>query len=190
MKLHIKNMVCPRCVEAVKKVLKEKQISFEKVSLGEAELLQELDSEKTTELKTALVAVGFELLEDKKAKMVEKVKNLILQLVDTPEDQKHLKLSDFLSKQIGYDYSHISGIFTETQGLTIERFMILQKIEKAKELLSYNELNLNEIADKLHYSSSAALSAQFKDVTGMTPTEFKRLEEPKRNSLDKVGVPK
>lgn len=180
-------MVCPRCVEAVKKVLEEKQISFENVSLGEVVLLQELDSEKRVELKNALVAIGFDLLEDKRAKIVQKVKNLILELIETSEGQKHLKLSDYLSKQVGYDYSHISGIFTESQGLTIERFVILQKIEKVKELLTYNEFNLNEIADRLHYSSAAALSTQFKEVTGMTSTEFKKMKEPNRKSLDQVG---
>lgn len=180
-------MVCPRCVEAVKGVLKEKQIPFEDVSLGEVMLLKDLDQEKTAELKTALMAIGFDLLEDKKAKMVEKVKNLILELITNTGQQRHLKLSDYLSREIGYDYSHISGIFSENQGLTIERYLILQKIEKAKELLTYNELNLNEISDLLHYSSSSALSTQFKEVTGMTPTEFKKLKEPNRNSLDRVG---
>jgi AraC-like DNA-binding protein len=171
-------------VESVKSILNQLNLPFEKVGLGEAKLLHPLEEKNAFELKERLRAVGFELLEDKKAKIVEKVKNLIFELIDRQEEHKSFKLSDYISRNIGYDYSHISGMFTESQGSTIERFMIVQKIERAKELLSYQELNLNEIADRLHYSSSAALSAQFKEVTGMTPTEFRK--EPQRRSLDEV----
>lgn len=187
MKLHIKNMVCPRCIEAVKATLQDMHLSYQQVALGEADLAQELTEAEKKELKERLQAKGFDLLEDKKAKIVEKVKNLVLELIEHFEQHKQMKLSEYLSKQVGYDYSHISGIFSENQGITIERYLILQKIERAKELLSYNELNLNEIADKLHYSSSAALSAQFKEVTGMTPTEFKKLRDLGRKSLDALG---
>ncbi len=185
-KIYIKNMVCPRCIESVRHILTNLDIPLAHVTLGQATLLQPLEQSSIAALKAELHAVGFELLEDKKAKMVEKVKNLIFALIDQAEDHKLSKLSDYLSKNIGYDYSHISGMFTESQGITIERFMILQKIERAKELLSYHEWNLNEIAERLHYSSSAALSAQFKEVTGMTPTEFKKEKEPQRKSLDRV----
>ena len=187
MKIYVKNMVCPRCIESVKKTLEELAIPFQHVQLGDVTLMHALDEGKKKQLKERLVEKGFDLLEDKKAKIVEKVKNLVLELIEHFEDHKLVKFSEYLSKNIGYDYSHISGIFSENQGITIERYLILQKIEHAKELLTYNELNLNEIADKLHYSSSAALSSQFKDVTGMTPTEFKKLREPGRKSLDAVG---
>ncbi len=184
--LHIKNMVCPRCMESVEGILKEMKLPFESIKLGEVVLKDELDAGAAASLKAKLQEKGFELLEDKKTKIVEKVKKLIFQLIDHYEEHKLSKLSDYLSREIGYDYSHISGIFTENQGLTIERFMILQKIERAKELLTYNELNLNEIANRLHYSSSAALSALFKEITGSTPTEFKKLKEPGRKNLDEI----
>lgn len=185
--LHIKNMVCPRCVQSVEGILKEMDLTFDSIQLGEVVLKKDLKLNLTNILKDKLHEKGFELLEDKKAKIVEKVKNLIFQLIDQYEDHKLSKMSDYLSREIGYDYSHISGIFTENQGMTIERFMIVQKIERAKALLTYNELNLNEIANTLHYSSSAALSSQFKEITGFTPTEFKKLKEPDRKSLDGVS---
>ncbi|HTF80080.1 MAG TPA: AraC family transcriptional regulator [Cytophagales bacterium] len=185
-KIHIKNMVCPRCIEAVTAVLNTAGIPFVKVSLGEVQLHTPLDAHATAQLKQQLLDRGFDLLEDKKAKIVEKVKTLILQGITDYETYRTQKLSDYLSKQIGYDYSHISGIFSANQGITIEKFVILQKIERAKELLTYDELTLNEIADRLHYSSTAALSAQFKEVTGMTPTAFKKLRNPLRKPLDNV----
>lgn len=186
-RVHIKNMVCNRCIAAVKHVLRELKIPFQEVILGEATLTTQLDEGTAFLLKDRLITEGFDLLEDKKARIVEKVKNLIGEMIDNYEKYKLLKLSDFLASSLGYDYSHISGTFAENQGVTIERFLILQKIERAKELLSYHEMNLNEIAERLHYSSSAALSTQFKDVTGMTPSDYKKLEHPGRKGLDEVG---
>lgn len=185
-RIHIKNMVCNRCISAVKNLFIELKIAFEEVVLGEATLSNQLDEVTAFLIKDRLIAEGFDLLEDKKARIVEKVKNLIGELLENFEKYKLIKLSDFLASNLGYDYSHISGTFAENQGITIERFLILQKIERAKELLSYHELNLNEISNTLHYSSSAALSTQFKDVTGMTPTDYKKLEHPDRKPLDKV----
>jgi AraC-like DNA-binding protein len=185
--LHIKNMVCPRCIEAVQGILQDLKIPYQQVSLGEVSLSQALDTLTSADLKRRLQERGFDVLEDKKAKIVEKVKTLILHLIDDDTTYKHQKLSDYLSKQIGYDYSHISSIFSGNQGITIERYMILQKIERVKELLTYDEQSLNEIADRLHYSSTAALSAQFKEVTGMTPTAFKKLQNPERRSLDDIS---
>jgi len=185
-RIHIKNMVCNRCIAAVRHILTELKIPFKEIILGEVTLKTQLDEGTAFLLKDRLITEGFDLLEDKKARIVEKVKNLIGELLDNFEKYKLIKLSDYLASSLGYDYSHISGTFAENQGVTIERFLILQKIERAKELLSYNELNLNEIADRLHYSSSAALSTQFKDVTGITPTEFKKLKHPDRKPFDEV----
>ena len=185
-KVYIKNMVCPRCIESVQNVFQQLNIPVENVTLGEATVLESLTDQTTALLKETLVNKGFDLLEDKKAKIVEKVKTLVINLIQNNDDAKHIKLSDYLSEKISYDYSHISNIFAAHQGVTIEKYVILQKIEKAKELLTYNELTLSEIAYKLHYSSPAALSAQFKDITGITPTAFKKLMDPGRKSIDQL----
>ena len=179
-------MVCPRCIEAVQNVFQQLTIPVENITLGEATILEPLTDHTTALLKETLVNKGFDLLEDKKAKIVEKVKTLIINLIQNSETNNHLKLSDYLSEKIGYDYSHISTIFAAHQDITIEKYVILQKIERAKELLTYNELTLSEIAYKLHYSSPAALSAQFKDITGITPTAFKKLMDPGRKSIDQL----
>jgi AraC family transcriptional regulator len=184
--IHIKNMVCPRCIASVEDILDELHYSFDKVDLGEAMLTQVLSANQISVLKDALLKHGFELLEDKKDKIVEAVKTHIIQLVKNPNSNHSKKLSSYLSEEIGYDYSHISSIFTATQSITIEKYFILQKIERVKELLSYNELTLSEISHQLNYSSLAALSAQFKDITGYTPSEFKKLGEQKRKSLDNL----
>lgn len=185
-KIYIKNMVCPRCITAVSGILHDLNILPEKVVLGEAILEQPITDIQIIQLKEALLKNGFDLVEDKKDKIVETVKTRIIQLIQHPDIYKSIKLSVYLAEQVGYDYSHISSIFTATQGITIEKYVILQKIERVKELLSYNELTLSEIAHQLNYSSLAALSAQFKDVTGTTPSEFKKLRDQGRKSLDNL----
>jgi AraC family transcriptional regulator len=184
--VHIKNMVCPRCITSVEDILHELTFSFEKVQLGEAVLNETLSANQIFVLKEKLLKHGFELLEGKKDKIVEAVKNHIIQLVKNPDFSHSTKLSSLLSKEIGYDYSHISSLFTASQGVTIEKYVILQKIEYVKELLSYNELTLSEISDKLNYSSLSALSAQFKSITGTTPSKFKLLTNQGRKSLDNL----
>ena len=184
--VHIKNMVCPRCIASVEDILHKLNISFERVELGEASLQQILSPAQIGTLKNALAEHGFELLEDKKDKIVESIKTRIIQLIKNSLSDHSTKLSSYLSKELGYDYSHISSIFTASQGITIEKYVILQKIEYVKELLSYNELTLSEIADKLNYSSLAALSAQFKSITGTTPSRYKSLSSPGRKSLDNL----
>jgi AraC family transcriptional regulator len=184
--LHIKNMVCPRCISSVEDILHELTISFEKVELGEAILPEPVSAIQISVLKEKLLKHGFELLEDKKDKIVEAVKTHIIQLIKDSTRSHSTKLSFYLSKELGYEYSHISSIFTASQGITIEKYVILQKIEYVKELLSYNELTLSEIADKLNYSSLAALSAQFKSVTGTTPSFFKQQSDQGRKSLDNL----
>jgi AraC-like DNA-binding protein len=182
--IHIKNMVCPRCIKAVEDIFLNLTYPFEKVELGRVLLREPLTPNQVHVLKESLLQLGFELLEDKKDKLVDKVKTLILQLIKNSDLVKDEKLSTYLSKEIGHDYSHISSIFTAHEGVTIEKFVILEKIELVKELLSYNELTLSEIADQMNYSSLAALSAQFKSITGITPTKFKELKIQGRKSLD------
>ncbi|WP_026209772.1 helix-turn-helix domain-containing protein [Cytophaga aurantiaca] len=184
--LHIKNMVCPRCISVVEDILHELNFSFEKVKLGEVILNNFFSNNQVYTLKEKLKSHGFELLEDKKGKIVEALKTHIIQLVKNPNFNHSTKLSSFLSKEIGYDYSYISSLFTANERVTIEKYVILQKIEYVKELLSYDELTLSEIADKLNYSSLAALSTQFKSITGTTPSHFKLLTFHGRKSLDNL----
>lgn len=183
--LHIKNMVCPRCIASVEDILHELKYPFEHVVLGEVMLNETLSGIQVSVLKDKLLKQGFELLEHKKDKIVEAVKTHIIQLIKNPDVISSIKLSSFLSKELGYDYSHISSLFTGSQHITIEKYVILQKIEYVKELLSYNELTLSEISDKLNYSSVAALSAQFKSITGLTPSKFKAGNQ-ERKSLDNL----
>ncbi len=156
------------------------------VSLGEIELVKPATLKQLEELDKNLQQLGFELLDNQKQKQIEKVKTLLIKKVQTGDIEEHFSIIDFLSTSIHKDYSAISRLFSEVEGITIEHFFILQKIEKVKELLVYAELNLNEISYKLGYSSVAHLSAQFKKITGLTPSHFKKLGAPQRKSLDSV----
>jgi AraC-like DNA-binding protein len=138
-------------------------------------------------LKESLTGVGFELIDDKKSRTIEKIKNLIINLIHYPEETQSLKYSEYLSRELHHDYSSLSRLFSEVEGITIEHYIITQKIEKVKELLTYDELSLSQIADVMEYSSVAHLSAQFKKTTGMTPTRFKDLHRGLRKPLDKIG---
>ncbi len=186
--LHIKNMVCPRCIETVERVLSEKGFVVQSVKLGEAEIEQTPSSEQIQELSTALQKRGFELLTDRKSQIIDRVKSEIIKLIHHSENEiLNVNLSTHLAQLIGADYSSISTLFSFSEGITIERFTILQKVEKVKELLSYGELTASEIAFKVGYSSAAHLSSQFKKVTGMTPKQFKNLQDKERKSLDQIG---
>ena len=186
--LHIKNMVCPRCIETVGEVLSEKGFSVKSIKLGEAEIDREPSSEQMEELSIALQKRGFELLTDRKRQIIEQVKSEIIKLVHHSENETlNINLSNHLSSLIPADYSSISNLFSSSEGITIEKFTILQKIERVKELLSYGELTASEIAFKLGYSSAAHLSSQFKKETGMTPGQFKNLKEKERKPLDQIG---
>jgi len=186
--LHIKNMVCPRCIESVQQVLTDLGFEVLEIKLGEAEINKAPSSEQLENIASKLQQKGFELLRDRKSVIVEQVKSEIIKLVHHSENEiLNVNLSSHLSQLIGADYSSISNLFSSMEGLTIEKFTILQKIEKAKELLSYGELTASEIALKMGYSSAAHLSAQFKKETGMTPGQYKKLKEKKRNTLDKIG---
>lgn len=184
--LHIKNMVCPRCIMAVRQCLERLGLHPLSVELGTAVLPEPLDEDRRRLVAKALQALGFELLDDPRARLVEQIKTAVIDLVHYRDSQPKANLSGYLSDHLHRDYSALSKLFSETTGTTIERYFIAQKIERAKELLVYDELTLNEIADRLGYSSAAYLSAQFKQVTGLTPSHFKRLKENKRRGLDEI----
>ncbi len=179
-------MVCNRCIMAASQILKDLKIPYSSVKLGEVELLEQISDEKLIELKEKLFDIGFELIDDKKSRLIEKIKNILIELVHYAEEDQKLNLSVYLSDKLNYDYNYLSNLFSEIEGTTIEKYFIAQKIEKVKELLVYDELTLSQIADKLGYSSIAHLSNQFKKVTGLSPSHFKNIKTVKRKPLDQV----
>jgi AraC family transcriptional regulator len=185
MNLYIKNMVCPRCVQAVEQVLLSIDADPLLVRLGEVVLADPLSVEQLESFKKQLTTLGFELLDDNLKKQIDKIKSVIIERIHYQEDAKFV-FSEVLADELNKDYSILSKLFSETEGITIEQYVILQKIEKVKELLAYNEMNLNEISYKLNYSSVAHLSSQFKKVTGLTPTQFKAKGIHLRKFLDDV----
>ncbi len=188
MNLHIKNMVCDRCIMVVKQQLEKVGLQYKNVQLGEVELSTQPAEQQLQALRENLSALGFELLDDKKLALVEKIKNIIIDLIHRHEDVEiNTKLSVILKDRLQMDYHYLSTQFSAVEGVTLEKFVILQRIERAKELLVYNELNLNEIAYKLGYSSVQHLSQQFKAITGYTPSKFKQLKENTRKPLDKLS---
>ncbi len=192
MKLFIKNMVCDRCIKVVREEMDKLDIALSHIELGEIETESELDNEKLIQVKKTLEINGFELLDDKRAALVENIKTLIIEEVQYLKGHKPaaVNFSDYLSQKMGYEYSYLSSLFSSETGQTIEQYIIAQKVEKVKEWLSYNELSLSEMAWRLSYSSSAHLSNQFKKVTGMTPGEFKKGNSLPRKALDQVGTSK
>lgn len=185
--LHIKNMVCDRCIMVVKKLLTDAGIHVNTIQLGQIEIMEEPTAQQTETIKNLLLENGFELLDDKKAKLVEKIKTTIVSLIHGKEaEDLNLKLSAILEEKLQTDYHYLSTLFSSVEGLTIERYTILQRIEKVKELLMYDEKSLSEIAYEMGYSSVQHLSQQFKKVTGLTPSHFKQLKENKRKPLDKI----
>ncbi|MCK9448247.1 MAG: AraC family transcriptional regulator [Bacteroidales bacterium] len=186
MKLYIKNMVCNRCIMVVRQEMEKLGHTVQHIELGEVVVAEELnDSQKELAGRT-LAALGFELIDDKKARIIEKIKVLIIDLVHYQHNMLKYNISELLSRELNHEYSYISRLFSEVEGVTIEKYFIAQKIEKVKELLVYDELTLSEIAEMLNYSSVAYLSNQFKKVTGLTPTHFKNLKQAKRIPLDQV----
>lgn len=179
-------MVCDRCIMIVKQQLEKLKLHPIQVTIGEVELLKPPSDTQLHTLNEQIKEVGFELLDDQKQKDIEKVKTLIIKKVQSGEMEEHFTMSNFLSKSLRKDYSYITRLFSEVEGTTIEQYFIFQKIEKVKEWLVYNELTLSEIAWKLGYSSVAHLSAQFKKVTGLTPSHFRQLGQKKRKSLDNI----
>lgn len=184
--VYIKNMVCNRCILVVKQELGKLKLVANSIVLGEVQLKEDPSEKQLAQLKINLSALGFEILDDSKKKLIEKIKNIVIDQVHHSSINEHYNFSEILSKKLHKDYSYLSGLFSEVEGITIEKYMINQKIEKAKELIAYNEMNFNEIAYQLGYSSSAHLSAQFKKITGLTPTYFKKAGDKRRKSLDKI----
>ena len=186
MKILIKNMVSLRCKMIVKSVLERLDHNFSIVELGEIELTERLSVKQRNTLHLALLEFGLELLEDKKSMLIEKIKTIIIEMIHYNEDPPVLNFSNYLSEKLNYDYNYLSNLFSEVKGTTIEHYIISHKIEKAKELLIYNELTLTEIAEKLHYSNVSHLSNQFKKVTGLTPTFFKKMKHKRLIALENL----
>lgn len=184
--LAIKNMVCNRCVRVVQEELEKLGLEVKDISLGEATVLFSGEKVPQDKISEILSKAGFELLEDKKAKTVEEIKRFVIQLVQQPE-HRNKNYSELIARHIGKDYHALSQLFSTTENVTIEKYIILQKIERVKELLVYDELSLSQIADEMGYSSVAHLSGQFKQVTGFTPSAFKKLKTHNRKPLDEVG---
>jgi AraC-like DNA-binding protein len=171
---------------SVEQILKENKLEAKNVQLGEIELVKDLSEKQLSNFSDALQKVGFELLDDQKTQLIEKIKNLLIQKVQDGNIEDHFSIHKYLTKEIFKDYSSLSKLFSEVEGITIEQFFILQKIEKTKEWLMYNEQSLSEIALNLGYSSTQHLSAQFKKITGMTPTKFKSLGSLHRKPIDSL----
>jgi YesN/AraC family two-component response regulator len=186
MKLYIKNMVSLRCKMVVRSELEKMKLKHTIVELGEVEIMGDLSAKKHAQLKVALLKSGLELMDDQRAILVEKIKNIIVEMVHYTDELPKVNFSDYLEKKLNQDYSPLSTLFSEVKGVTIEHFIILHKIERVKELIIYDELNLTEIAHKLHYSSVAHLSTQFKKVTGLTPSFFRSLKHKKRTVLENI----
>lgn len=184
MKLYIKHMVSLRCKMLVRDELEKLDLQYESVELGMVEITEKITDEQRKIFKNNLKKSGLELLDDKKNILVEKIKAVIVEMIHYAEDIPKVNDSDYISEKLGYDYTYLSNTFSEVKGITIQQFIILHKIEKVKELLLYDELTLTEIANKLHYSSVAHLSNQFKKATGLTPTYFKEIKEKRKKNLE------
>jgi AraC-like DNA-binding protein len=187
MKLFIKYMVSNRCKMAVKEELKKLGLHFVVVDLGEVDIMESISNEQREQLKIALHESGLELMDDKRAILIEKIKNIIIEMVHYTDEMTKVNFSDFLSEKLNHNYTYLANLFSEVQGTTIEQFMIAHKIERIKELIIYDELSITEIAWKMNYSSVAHLSNQFKKMTGLTPSHFKQMKERKRSPIEEIG---
>ena len=186
MVIYIKNMVCDRCKMAVKFELTKLGLKSTHIELGEIGIDGDLSADKKETLSKALKDIGFEILDNSKAKTIEKIKTEVIHLIHHSNNDVRVNYSKFIEEKLKRDYNYLSNLFSEIEGTTIEKYIIHQKIERVKELLVYNQLSLSEIADQMGYSSVAYLSGQFKKVTGLTPSYFKSIKENKRKALDKV----
>lgn len=179
-------MVCIRCQMVVKSELEKLGLHYIDVKIGEADIIENILPEQIMLLDIALRKSGLLLMDNKRSILVEKIKSAIIEMVHYSDEQIKVNLSDYLSEKLNYDYTYLANLFSEVKGITIEKFYLNHKIEKVKELIVYDELNLTEIAYKMHYSSVAHLSNQFKKVTGLTPTHFKKLKNKRRGTLEEV----
>lgn len=186
MKLYVKYMVSIRCKLMVKEALMQLGLHYVFVNLGEIDILEELTTEQREQLRAALKKSGLELMDDKKAILIERIKNAIVEMVHYSDEPLKINFSVFLAEKMQYDYTYLANLFSEVVGTTIEHFIIAHKIERVKELIVYDELNLTQISYLLNYSSVAHLSNQFKKVTGLTPSHFKKLKLKRRGGLDEV----
>lgn len=189
MKLYIKYMVSNRCKMAVKDELQKLGLHFVIVDLGEIDIMEDILPEQREKLKAALLLSGLELMDDKRAVLIEKVKNVIIEMIHHADELPKTNYSDFIADKLNFDYTYLSNMFSEVKGITIQQFIIIHKIERIKELILYGELNLTEISYKLNYSSVAHLSNQFKKITGLSPSHFKQLKDKKRNPIEEIGNP-
>lgn len=180
-------MVSTRCKMVVKDELKKLGLHFIVVDLGEVEIMESISNDVREKLKSALYNSGLELMDDKKAVLIEKITNVIIDMIHHSDEVPKMNYSDYISEKLQHDYTYLSNIFSEVKGITIQQFIIIHKIERAKELMLYDELNLTEISYKLHYSSVAHLSNQFKKITGLTPSHFKQLKDKRRSPIEDIG---
>lgn len=179
-------MVSNRCKLAVKQELKKLGLHFIVVDLGEVDIMENISMEKRSILKANLLRSGLELMDDKKSMLIEKIKNIIIEMVHYTDENIKVNFSNYLSEKMNHDYTYLSNLFSEVQGTTIEHFIISHKIERIKELIIYGEHNITEIAWKMGYSSVAHLSSQFKKVTGLSPSHFKQLKDKRRTSIEEI----
>jgi len=181
-------MVSLRCKMVVKEELKKLGLHFIVVDLGEIEIMEDITDPQREELKIALLNSGLELMDDKRAVLIEKIINVIVEMVHYSDELPKINYSEFISDKLNYDYTYLSNLFSEVKGITIQQFIIIHKIERVKELLLYDELNLTEISYRMQYSSVAHLSNQFKKITGLTPSEFKHLKVKHRSPIEEIGI--
>jgi AraC-like DNA-binding protein len=179
-------MVSTRCKMAVKEELKKLGLHYIVVELGEIDIMENISSDQRDQLKTGLLKSGLELMDDKRAILIEKIKNVIVEMVHHSDEIVKINFSDYLSSKLSYDYTYLANLFSEVQGVTIEHFIISHKIERIKELIIYGELNISEIAWKMNYSSVSHLSNQFKKATGLSPYHFKQLKDKRRNPIEEI----
>ncbi len=179
-------MVSNRCKLAVKEELTKMGLHFIVIDLGEVEIMENLNAEKRESLKKGLLEFGLELMDDKKAILIEKIKNIIIQMIHHSEENIKINFSEYLSEKLSHNYTYLANMFSEVQGTTIEHFIILHKVERIKELIIYGENNITEIAWKMGYSSVAHLSSQFKKITGLPPSHFKQLKDKHRTSIEEI----
>ncbi len=186
MKLYIKYMVSLRCKMMVKEELVKMGLHYVVVDLGVVDILENITQEQHDELKKNLSKSGLELLDDKKSVLIEKIKSVIIEMIHYSDELPLVNYSTYISEKLHYDYTYLSNLFSEIKGITIQQYIIIHKIEKVKELLLYDELNLTEISYQMHYSSVAHLSNQFKKITGLSPTFFKQLQQKRKANLENI----
>jgi AraC-like DNA-binding protein len=180
-------MVSLRCQMLVKEELKKLGLHYI-VEMGQADIMEDITSDQREQIRIALLRSGLELMDDKRAILIEKIKKVVIEMVHYTDELPKVNFSDYLSEKLDYDYTYLANLFSEIQGTTIEKFIISHKIERVKELIIYGELNLTEIAWNMHYSSVAHLSNQFKKITGLTPSHFKNLKNKRRNPIEEIGI--